>query len=278
VPQQNSETLGNNNDWSGIQAHMRRREWQEIEDRAWCPGWVRDAMTGYLQAVIDQARPYDVAAPILRAVLEQTGARAIHDLASGGGGPWPDLASELGCQVQVTLSDIAPSLEAQLRLAGTSDVEYVPESISALEPPESRHGVWTMFTSLHHFSPSEVRDIMSTAQSRGVTLCAFEATSRSARGVVVTLAIPLLVLLLMPRVRPRRLLPLVLTYFPPILPILIWWDGLASTMRTYTAAERESLAAEVAIEGYDWNVRELKVPGAPIPVLSLVGGTTGVVA
>jgi hypothetical protein len=86
------------------------------------------------------------------------------------------------------------------------------------------------------------------------------------------------VLLLMPRVRPRRLLPLVLTYLPPILPALIWWDGLASTLRTYTPGELKAMAAEVSVDGYDWKVQELKVPGAPIPVLCLLGGPAGVVA
>lgn len=117
---------------------------------------------------------------------------------------------------------------------------------------------------------------MSTAQSRGVAFCAFEGTSRSVRGVGVTLVIPWLVLLVMPRVRPRRVLPLLLTYLPPILPLLIWWDALASTLRTYTKDELESIAGEISIEGYDWRVKELET-SAPIPVLSVVGGPTGVV-
>ena len=257
---------------------MRRREWQEIEDLPWCPGWVRDAMTGYLQAVIDQARPYDVAAPILRSVLERSGASSVLDLASGGGGPWPRLRSELGDPISVTLSDIAPSREASVRLSDELAVEYLGEPVSALDPPETGHSVWTMFTGLHHFSPSEVRRIMSVAQRRGVAFCAFEATSPSKRGVAVTLAIPLLVLLVMPRVRPLRFLPLLLTYLPPLLPLLIWWDGLASTLRTYTAEELEALTRDVAVEGYEWRVRELPVPGSPVPVLSLVGGPKGVVA
>ena len=234
-------------------------------------------MTGYLREVLKRARPYDVAAPMLQRILERMECSAILDLASGGGGPWPELARRFDRPVRVTLTDIAPSREAQLRLAPEPDVEYLPAPVSALEPPDSGHRVWTMFTGLHHFAPSEVRAILSTAQSRGVAFCAFEATSRSARGVAVTLAIPLLVLLLMPLVRPRRFLPLMLTYLLPVFPLLIWWDGLASTMRTYTAAELKALASEVAIDGYAWEVQECYVRGAPIPVLCLIGGPRGVV-
>ncbi len=254
---------------------MRRTDWREIEDLSWCPRWLRDAMTGYLQAVIEQARPYRVAAPILRTVLQRTGGTSVLDLASGGGGPWRDLKSEIGDDVSVTLSDLSPSREARLRFSEEPGIDYLSESVSALDPPATGDLVWTVFTGLHHFSPDEVRRILTTAQNRGVALCAFEATSRSGRGVAVTLAIPLLVLLLMPRVRPRRLLPLLLTYFPPILPLLIWWDGLVSTLRTYTKDELESIAQEISMEGYEWRVRELPVPGAPIPVLALVGAPMG---
>ncbi len=41
------------------------------------------------------------------------------------------------------------------------------------------------------------------------------------------LFVPLMVFLLMPWVRPRKLIPLALTYVFPMIPILIWWDGFA---------------------------------------------------
>jgi hypothetical protein len=93
---------------------------------------------------------------------------------------------------------------------------------------------------------------------------------------VVALFIPILVLLLMPLVRPRRILPLLLTYAPPLFPFLIWWDGVASTLRTYTVAELRDLASEIGVPGYSWHVREVAVKGAPIPVLEVIGRPTPV--
>src|SRR5690606_34925599 len=103
------------------------------------------------------------------------------------------------------------------------------------------------------------------AQEARVPFLAAEATHRSPRGILVTFLIPVLVLLLMPRVRPRRTAPLVLTYLPPVLPLLIWWDGLASTLKTYQVEELESLVSELQEPGYDWSVQEISVPRAPIP-------------
>jgi hypothetical protein len=256
---------------------VRRIDLPEIEDREWCPAWIRDAMTGYLQAVIELARPYDVAVPVLAELLDETDRSEVIDLASGAGGPWRQLRRAIestGRTLEVTLTDIAPNDRAIAGFRAEEGIDYLPESVSALDVPQGLRGVRTMFTGLHHFSPDEVRSILASAQQDRVGFAAFEATQRSWRGLFVALFIPLFVLALMPRVRPRRLLPLVLTYVPPVLPLLIWWDGFASTLRTYTAAELRELAAAIEVPGYAWRVEEVGVRGAPIPVLQVTGRPT----
>lgn len=256
---------------------MRRVDLPEIEDWRGCPAWVRDAMTGYLQAVIEMSRPYAVVAGQLAALLRESKASSVVDLASGGGGPWPSLLDALryeGMEPQVMLTDLKPNLRAAEQLEGATGVTYCLESVSALAVPSSLSGVRTMFTGLHHFDRRELGAILRNAQEAGVPFLAAEATHRSPRGILVTFLIPVLVLLLMPRVRPRRLAPLVLTYLPPVLPFLIWWDGLASTLKTYQAEELESLVSEFQEPGYDWSVQEISVPKAPIPITLVVGRPT----
>lgn len=253
---------------------MRRVDLPEMEDRSWCPAWVRDAMTGYLQVVIALARPYDVAGPVIAELLDRTASERIVDLASGAGGPWPALFRSLQKTrplLEVTLTDLHPRAETARRLGSSGGLRYLGKSVSADDPPEELGGVRTMFTALHHFDPTRVRSILRAAQRDRVAFAAFEATQRSARGLLVTLFIPFLVMVLMPRVKPRRVLPLMATYLPPLLPLLIWWDGFASTLRTYTAEELRALVAEIAEPGYSWRVMELPVRGAPIPVLCVTG-------
>ena len=62
-----------------------------------------------------------------------------------------------------------------------------------------------------------------------------------------------------------------MTYLPPLLPIVIWWDGLASTLKTHSAAELRKVVAGIAAPGYSWSIEEIDIPGAPIPVLQVVG-------
>lgn len=253
---------------------MNRIGLPEIADLPWCPAWVRDAMTGYLQTVIEISRPYGVVAVRLATLLRESTTTRVVDLASGGGGPWPSLVDALheeGVAAQVTLTDLKPNLRAADLLESLDGVAYLREPVSTLAIPSSLAGVRTLFTGLHHFEREEVLAILKDAQDARVPFLAAEATHRSVRGILVTFLIPLFVLLLMPRVKPRRALPLLLTYLPPVLPLLIWWDGLASTLRTYRAEELEAIASESQEPGYRWSVEEIGVPGVPIPVTVLVG-------
>jgi hypothetical protein len=209
---------------------VRRIDLPEIADRTWCPRWVREALVGYLNAVITVTRPYDMVAPYVAHLLRQSAIDQIVDLASGSGGPWPALRDALiahGVAPRVTLTDRHPNLSAVQRLHQLSGLRYDTASRSAVSIPSGARAMRTMFTALHHFTPKEIQAILGVCQAEQVPFLAAEATERSWRGIMATIVIPLLVVLFMARVRPRRLLP---TYMLPILPFLIWWDGLASTL------------------------------------------------
>lgn len=55
---------------------MRRLQLFEIEDLPGCPASIRDALTDYVQFVVDRIQLYAAAAPLLRRVLERTGTPA----------------------------------------------------------------------------------------------------------------------------------------------------------------------------------------------------------
>lgn len=253
---------------------MSRIDLTELEDLPWFPDWLRDPMTGYLKVVIDLTRPYDVCAPVIARALRDAELRGILDLASGGGGPWPGLREAIGREgvdAAVTLSDMHPNRHAAERLDGMPGVTYRRAPVSALDVSDDTRRMRTLFTGLHHFGPEAVRAILHDAQAARVPFLAAEATHRSVRGAFVSLFIPLLVLVLMPRVRPRKLVPLLLTYVVPVLPLLIWWDGLASTLRTYRSDELRAIARSIEEPGYVWEVSEVHVPGGPVPVTQILG-------
>ena len=248
----------------------------EVEDQSWCPGWLRDAMTGYLHTIISLSRPYSPAVPLLAALLKEQGATTVVDLCSGAGGPWPALRSELaarGAAVTVTCTDLAPNVEAARRLEGVEGFRYLTRPVSALAVPSTLGGARTMFSALHHFSPQDAHALLADAQAAGVPFAAFEASSRRWTGLLATLVIPFAALALMPIVRPRRVVALWFTYLPPLVPLAIWWDGFVSTLRTYRAEELRTIVRSLPAASYEWTVEEL--PGGPLPVLAILGRPRG---
>ena len=245
----------------------------EIEDHGWCPGWLRAAMTGYLAVVNSRLQPYAAATEPLAELMRSSGDQKILDLCSGSGGPWPSLRDQLikqGVNVEVRCSDRWPSALAAAWIERSHGFVFHREPVCAMAVPAELPGVRTLFTALHHFEPDEVRAMLADAQEENRHFAAFEITHRSWRGLLVTLMVPLLAFFLLPMVKPRRWVPLVLTYLPPLVPLAIGWDGFVSTLRSYRADELEAMVAPMRSDAYEWRVEE-RSGGSLIPMTCILG-------
>ena len=270
---------------------MRRRQWIEIADQPWCPAAVRDGLTDYLQFVIDRTAPYAAAGPLLadafRAASRAAGPRsAVHDvvdLGAGAGGPWRALAGQLaaaGAPVRVRLTDAHPNAAAFARAAAESGgvVTGEPRPVAADAVPADLAGFRTLFSAFHHFPPPLAGRVLADARARGEGIAVFEATRRDARALLFMLLVPLLVLVVTPRLRPFRSSRLLLTYVLPAIPLAVLVDGIVSCLRTYTPDELRALAAAVEDaaggpagggRGYAWTAGEVRA--GPIPMTYLIG-------
>src|SRR3954468_21935322 len=102
---------------------MRRLHLLELEDQAWFPAVIRDLATDYLQFMQTVFRLDRAMAPLVRRALEETGARRIVDLCSGGSGPVRMLVAHLkaeGLEVHATLTDLYPNVAAFSQIARAS--------------------------------------------------------------------------------------------------------------------------------------------------------------
>ncbi len=62
-----------------------------------------------------------------------------------------------------------------------------------------------------------------------------------------------------PFIRPFKLSRVLFTYLIPVVPLFIWWDGIVSSLRTYSVSEMNDLILNV--EGsdiFDWDVGKRK--------------------
>lgn len=252
-----------------------RVHWFEFEDQSWFPAPLRVAMTAYLVAAYSITPFPKLWAERLSTVLTPGQLNAIIDLGSGSGGPIRAVASELatlGYPVSITLTDLYPNgRERDFPPGDGANIRYWPDPVDATHVPPTLSGVRTMFASLHHCRPAAVLQILRNAADQRQPICIFEATARKPLAIVLCLLIPLLVLVLTPKVQPLSWFQVVFTYLVPILPLLIFWDGLVSNLRTYHASELEAFARTLPSADYRWESGELAIPGNPLKVPYLIG-------
>ena len=249
----------------------------EIADQSWCPRILREGLTDYLRQLEWGFRPYDLLLPRLRAALARCDEERVLDLCSGAGGPWLPLLSSWeksgGGPLEVQLSDQRPSPESWSRAAQASHgaIRPIPQPIDARNVPKDIPGFRTLFAAFHHFRPEEGLEIIRDAvrQKRGIAI--FEVTQRTPRGILVACFAWLLVMIFTPLIRPVKLSRQVLTYLIPLIPALVTWDGLVSSLRSYTADEFGELVRQAGGDVYDWEIGEMPYPYGPFPTFYAIG-------
>jgi hypothetical protein len=247
----------------------------EWEDQPWFPGFLRTAMTRYLAAAYG-ITPFPKSwANCLSKLMSRDATTDIVDLGSGSGGPIARVVKELGesgFKASVTLTDLYPNVSWFESVADLgSSIRYWPKPVDAARVPDALPGIRTMFASFHHFRPRAARGILRDAFEQRRPICIFEGTSRTPAAIASALLIPLLVLLLTPLVRPWSWVQILFTYLVPILPLLIFWDGLVSQLRTYSVQELGEFTRDLQSEAYHWETGLIQIPRMPAGVPYLIG-------
>jgi len=234
---------------------MRRFQLFEIADQRWCPSIIRRAVTAFLATVGSRTGIYQPTVDVLKQALEQVKSKAIVVLCAGSGGGILDVANALPPDTRILLTDLAPDTSLT---SSSSMISYDARSVDARDIPADLKGARVFYGSFHHFDPHEAKAILDAAVRANEPIAIFEGTERSFRGIAVCLLIPILVLIMMPQIRPFRLLWIVLTYLIPVLPAVILWDGLVSSLRSYTQEEMRAFAETLKV--YEWEVGVLSGP------------------
>ncbi|HLJ90026.1 MAG TPA: hypothetical protein VKZ53_24670 [Candidatus Angelobacter sp.] len=216
---------------------------------------IRRAVTAFLATVGSRTRIYLPTIDIVERARSLSTNKGMVVLCAGSGGGILDMVNTLSPGAKIMLTDLVPDL----RFTGDSSaVTYDPRPIDARHIPADLKGARILFGSFHHFRPDDAKAILESAVHANEPIAVFEGTERSVRGIAVCFLIPILVLFMMPLIRPVRIAWLVLTYLIPILPVIIFWDGLVSSLRSYTQLEMRALVE--ALTSYEWEVGVLSGP------------------
>ena len=257
---------------------MKRVHLFEFEDQNWFPDLLRNYGTDFLQFLSNKSKLFKPAIPILEKGLKLSKTNHIIDLGSGGGGGWIWLNEELRKDIpdlKIWLTDLYPNISAfEFTKSKADNFEYVPDPVDAREVPLEFEGLRTQFLSLHHFQPADAKRILQNALDTGSSLAIFEGQERSFASILAMIFSPISVLLTTPFIRPFKLGRILFTYLIPIVPLFVLWDGVVSSLRTYSVEEMKELVSQLeGTENYDFDIG--RVPSGPGAVLYLLATPKG---
>ena len=217
---------------------------------------------------------YQPIVPLLEKLLQSNATPTIVDLGSGGGGGLIGLHPQLKKKIpglSIILTDYYPNLPAfQYIKSQTDNIDYYDTPVDARKVPAALQGLRTQFLSLHHFKPEDAKLILQNAIDSKSSIAIFEAQERSFPSILAMLFSPITVLLVTPFIKPFKIGRIVFTYLIPIVPLFILWDGLVSSLRTYSVAEMQALVKDLEnTEHYHWEINRIK--SGPGVLLYLVG-------
>src|SRR4030095_5031157 len=235
----------------------------EFEDCFWFPDVLRQGQTDYLHFVISKLNIYKPAAPLVKEIMDKSGTSQIIDLCSGGGGGadvFQKNLEELGSKVTIILSDKFPNIPAFEKIKAFSGgrVDYVTESVDALNVPKNLIGMRTMFSAFHHFKPDDAKAILRNASESNVSIAVFEGAEKNILNFLgILLFTPIMFIISTPFMKPFKLSRIFFTYIIPLIPITTVWDGLVSILRMYSSNEMVEMAGDAAPK-YNWSAGKAK--------------------
>ena len=173
------------------------------------------------------------------------------------------------------LSDLYPNKEAfdKLKAEYPEGIEYFPEPVNAMNPPPAAPRVRTLFNSLHHFRPEEARAILKDATENADGIAVFESTSRTWKHMVQTLlvlpfAAAFVVAFLL---RPIRFENILWGLLVPVIPFTAVFDGLVSSLRSYSTQELEAMTRSLDRSEFVWEIGTVPVEKSGSEATYLLG-------
>lgn len=233
----------------------------EFCDQAWLPETFRTYFHVSLSFSERVFGIFNEAPRIVNNFMSKTGNSILLDLCSGHGG----MVDNLVCVARkkqiklpkIVLSDIFPNLRGYSILQmkhGENSLSYLDKPLSVHELNGTPHKSLMMVFALHHFGPAAATEIIRNMAREKKNILILEGMERSFLTLLLfVLTFPVAVLsfaLCGIFVRPASIIGLVFSILIPIIPLMVFFDGVVSILRIYTFKEIEAMLPPEEKENY----------------------------
>ncbi len=234
---------------------LPRRQLVECGDQAWLSGILRKAYTDVLGGVLRQGRYYKKAYVHFSIWAKKCGSTEVLEIASGSGGPALEIISGAAKRQErlprIILSDLFPPQDSYAELqrrVGSDQLAYLERPLDSRELTSADVSDQILprdcllCSAFHHFKPADAAALIQGVLRRGGGLFILEPFSRSYRDFLTTLlfAFPAAMLAAL-RSDVRSIPSVFFCWVIPLVPCMLWFDGLVSVLRSYTPEETRAM-------------------------------------
>lgn len=224
----------------------------EFTDQSWLKGSAREAFMDCIDVIHHIARPYKGLAAKIKECADHAKSDSILDTCSGGGEQLRFILDDAHSQVveipKIIASDLFPQTEQYRGIIDTHGehmFDYITSSVDLLDKTTHEdYRFMSLFTALHHFRPVEVRDIFKSAIETKDAVFVAEFTERTFINAIGPIIFAPMFLIAPLFSRRPTFLKIIFTTIVPVIPLMVVFDGLVSTFRSYTVEEIEELFLE----------------------------------
>ncbi|HVT96243.1 MAG TPA: hypothetical protein VHE33_01970, partial [Acidobacteriaceae bacterium] len=175
-----------------------------------------------------------------------------------------------GSAIPIVLTDLYPN--ALLARRAGSGVSVWHEPVDARHVPAELRGFRTIFSAFHHFDPEAARAMLADAFERREGIAVIEGARRSAWTMVAVTAVPFLAFRAALTAGPFRWDRVLWSCVIPVVPAVLWVDGILSCLRSYSLEDLRELTAGLSDADYEWQIGD--APGR-VPVRYAIGSRKG---
>lgn len=226
---------------------LPRMQGYEFNDDPRLPASVHSGIVDVVSWGLKFGKVYDQAGDILERFAKQTHSNALLECCSGAAGPSQTLAEKLSLlsdPPKLYMSDLMPQVESMARAKKKFPkvLDFVPESVDANKIPAAYSKLPRVFTTgFHHFNPENAASIIEKALTESNGILILEPYQRNFKSLFTHFSGWPLSFLVPWTKKPFELKKIFLTNAVPVIPSLLFLDGVTSILRTYQFDELEKM-------------------------------------